>query len=71
MPMGQVMWNGDILLVSVRINVILPTSAMVGVMCYSSRNLTDWKNEGVALSVDNDSSDIARGCILERPKSDI
>ena len=38
-------------------------------MCYSSRNLTDWKNEGVALSVvDNDSSDIARGCILERPK---
>lgn len=45
------------------------SSAMVGVMCYSSRNLTDWKNEGVALSVvDNDSSDIARGCILERPK---
>ena len=41
------------------------SSAMVGVMCYSSRNLTDWKNEGVALSVvDNDSSDIARGCIL-------
>ena len=25
------------------------SSAMVGVMCYSSRNLTDWKNEGVAL----------------------
>lgn len=42
------------------------SSAMVGVMCYSSRNLTDWKNEGVALSVvDNDSSDIARGCILD------
>ena len=45
------------------------SSAMVGVMCYSSQNLTDWKNEGVALAVeDNDSSDIARGCILERPK---
>lgn len=44
-------------------------AAMVGVMCYSSKNLTEWKNEGVALSViDNDSSDIARGCILERPK---
>ena len=54
---------------SARINAILTSSAMVGVMCYSSRNLTDWKNEGVALSVvDNDSSDIARGCILERPK---
>ena len=45
---------------------------MVGVMCYSSQNLTDWKNEGVALAVeDNDSSDITRGCILERPKSGI
>lgn len=45
------------------------SSAMVGVMCYSSQNLTDWKNEGVALAVeDNDSSDITRGCILERPK---
>ncbi|MCI5663176.1 MAG: glycoside hydrolase family 43 protein [Mediterranea sp.] len=44
-------------------------NAMVGVMCYSSTNLTDWKNEGVVLSVaDDDSSDIARGCILERPK---
>lgn len=45
------------------------SSAMVGVMCYSSRNLTDWKNEGVALSVvDNDSSDIARGCIIRKSK---
>ncbi len=43
--------------------------AMVGVMCYSSRNLTDWKYERVALPVvDDPNSDIVRGCILERPK---
>ncbi len=45
------------------------SNAMVGVMCYSSDNLTDWTNEGVALSVsDDESSDIVRGCIMERPK---
>ena len=45
------------------------SSAMVGVMCYSSKNLTDWKNCGVALSVsDEKGNDIERGCILERPK---
>lgn len=45
------------------------SSAMVGVTCYSSKNLLDWKNCGVALSVSDDpNSDIVRGCILERPK---
>ena len=46
------------------------SNAMVGVMCYSSPNLTDWKNEGVALAVErNDTaSDIIQGCIIERPK---
>ncbi len=46
------------------------SNAMVGVMCYSSPNLTDWKNEGVALAVEkNDTaSDIVQGCIIERPK---
>jgi len=44
-------------------------SAMVGVHCYSSKNLYDWKDDGIALSVSNDpQSDIAKGCILERPK---
>lgn len=45
-------------------------SALVGVTCYSSNNLTNWKNEGIALSVekDNPASDITRGCIIERPK---
>ena len=43
--------------------------AQVGVSCYSSYNLSEWKNEGIVLAVsESDSSDIARGCILERPK---
>ena len=43
--------------------------AEVGVHVYSSRDLYTWKDEGVALAVDDDpSSEIARGCILERPK---
>lgn len=45
------------------------SSAMVGVMCYSSKNLVDWKNEGAVLKVvDEKGNDIERGCILERPK---
>ena len=45
------------------------SSAMVGVMCYSSKNLTDWKNEGAVLKVeDYEASDIVRGCVMERPK---
>jgi hypothetical protein len=43
--------------------------ANVGVSVYSSRDLYHWKNEGIALKVSDDpASDIARGCILERPK---
>jgi hypothetical protein len=44
--------------------------AHVGVSCYSSSDLYNWKNEGIALKVvENDSShDIGKGCILERPK---
>src|SRR4030042_1169447 len=44
--------------------------AQVGVHCYSSKDLYNWKNEGIALPVvENDpDQDIARGCILERPK---
>lgn len=44
-------------------------NAMVGVSCYSSNDLYNWKNEGIALSVVNDKkSDIVKGCIIERPK---
>ncbi len=44
--------------------------AWVGVHCYSSKNLLDWKNEGIALEVvqNNPDHDITEGCILERPK---
>jgi hypothetical protein len=43
--------------------------AWVGVHCYSSKNLTDWKDEGIALPVSNDpESPIVEGCIIERPK---
>lgn len=43
--------------------------ANVGVGVYSSTNLTDWHNEGIALAVEDDpASEITRGCILERPK---
>lgn len=43
--------------------------AHVGVRAYSSTDLYNWKDEGVALAVSKDpQSDIAEGCILERPK---
>jgi Beta-glucanase/Beta-glucan synthetase len=40
-----------------------------GVMCYSSSDLYNWKNEGVVfpLSEEKDSP-IVKGCIIERPK---
>jgi hypothetical protein len=44
-------------------------NALVGVMCYSSTDLYNWKNEGVAMSVSDDpNSPIVRGCVIERPK---
>lgn len=43
--------------------------AHVGVHCYSSRDLYNWKDEGIVLKVsDAPESDIAKECILERPK---
>ncbi|MDH6357840.1 glycoside hydrolase family 43 protein [Parabacteroides sp. PF5-9] len=44
--------------------------ANVGVHCYSSSDLYNWTDEGIALSVDPEGSgsDIEKGCILERPK---
>jgi hypothetical protein len=43
--------------------------AHVGVHCYSSNDLYNWKDEGIALKVSDDpKSHIAAGCILERPK---
>lgn len=43
--------------------------AQVGVHCYSSHDLYHWKDEGIALAVEADSThSIAKGCVLERPK---
>lgn len=43
--------------------------AMVGVHCYSSKDLYNWKDEGIALAVSDDpESMIVKGCIIERPK---
>ena len=44
-------------------------AAHVGVHAYSSRDLYNWHDEGIALAVSDDpKSPITRGCILERPK---
>lgn len=50
--------------------------AWVGVSCYSSKNLLDWKNEGTAFKVATAEevaanpklAGVEAGCILERPK---
>lgn len=46
------------------------TNAMVGITCYSSENLVDWDYRGVVLPVETEdtTSDIIRGCVMERPK---
>ncbi len=47
----------------------LGNSAQVGVHVYSSANLLDWDDEGIALAVSDDpSSEIVRGSVIERPK---
>ena len=45
-------------------------SALVGITCYSSDDLYNWKYEGVALPVEekDESSPIIKGCVMERPK---
>jgi hypothetical protein len=43
--------------------------AEVGVHVYASTDLYNWKDAGIALAVSEDpASEIARGCIIERPK---
>ena len=40
-----------------------------GVGCYSSTDLLNWKNEGLALKVISDTSGLLQpGCVIERPK---
>ena len=43
--------------------------AHVGVHAYSSTDLVNWDDRGIALAVaDGDDSEIAPGCVMERPK---
>ena len=43
--------------------------AQVGVHCYSSKDLYNWKDEGIVLKVDTaQNSVLEKGCIIERPK---
>ncbi len=43
--------------------------AHVGVHAYSSTDLYNWKDEGIALAVSEDpASPIVKGCVIERPK---
>ena len=43
--------------------------AQVGVSVYSSKDLYNWKNDGIAFKVSEDPKDeIRKGCVLERPK---
>lgn len=47
----------------------LGNKSVVGVHCYSSDDLYNWKDEGIALEMSGDpNSEIVRGTILERPK---
>src|SRR5277367_7036281 len=44
-------------------------TAQVGVSCYSSTDLYNWKNQGIALPVSADpTSDITAGSVIDRPK---
>ncbi len=44
-------------------------TAMIGVRCYASTDLYNWQNKGVALQTsDGPDSEIAHGCVIERPK---
>ncbi|MDE1919040.1 MAG: family 43 glycosylhydrolase, partial [Sphingomonadales bacterium] len=50
-------------------HLLFRSASQVGVHLYRSRNLVDWKDEGIVLKVSDDpSSDITRGSIIERPK---
>jgi len=44
-------------------------STLVGVHCYSSKDLYNWKDEGITLKITDDTTSlIQKGCVIERPK---
>ena len=62
---GIYYWFGEF-----KVDGEIGNTAQVGVSCYSSHDLYNWINEGIALKVNetDSASDIAQGCVLERPK---
>jgi len=62
---GRYWWFGEH-----KIEGISGNRAHVGIHVYSSTDLTNWVDEGIALAVMPEGSGhpIARGCIIERPK---
>jgi beta-xylosidase len=61
---GKYYWFGQIMIPGKR-----GSDAWVGVSCYSSNDLYNWENRGVAFHVeDNASHLVTRGCKIERPK---
>jgi hypothetical protein len=62
---GVYYWYGEH-----KISGKIGNTAQVGVHVYTSKDLYNWKDEGIALKVNEVDSthDIAKGCILERPK---
>ncbi len=61
---GTYYWFGEH-----KIEGVAGNAARVGVHVYSSKDLYNWKDDGIALPVSDDAgSDIVKGCILERPK---
>jgi hypothetical protein len=44
-------------------------NTLIGVHCYSSKDLYNWTDEGIALKVSDDTTSlIQKGCVIERPK---
>jgi len=62
---GVYYWYGEF-----KVGGEIGNTAQVGVSCYSSKDLYNWKDEGIVLKVNetDTASNIAKGCILERPK---
>ncbi len=61
---GKYYWHGEC-----RPEGAASLNSLIGISCYSSSDLVNWKNEGVALSVVDDvAHPLAKGCKVERPK---
>jgi Glycosyl hydrolases family 43 len=61
---GRYYWYGEF-----KIEGEAGNCAQVGISCYTSTDLYNWRNEGIVLPVSNEPGhEIEKGCIIERPK---